>query len=213
MFRINGLCKILLFVLLFSFFLKAANGQFTYGVKFGVSYSTTISYGYGNLIALGLVGGITSNIEIGKDFFISLQLYYSQKGYTTYEGSTIRINYLNLPVLCGYRMTNHLQVLLGFNLGILMKDKYEKADTSFITTGQLQRIDPGLDAGLRYQLGRFCIDFTFIRSLIGIQKTNQTVYNYNVLGNAFPQTETLPESDKSKNQNFEVSIFYLFGGK
>jgi Outer membrane protein beta-barrel domain len=213
MFSMSDLPKIILLVFCFSFFANLANAQFTYGVKSGVSYSTTISYGYGNLIALGLVGGFTGNIEIGKSFFVSPQLYYSQKGYSTYEGSVIRIDYLNLPVLCGFRMTDHLQVLLGINLGILLHDKYEKPDTSYITTGQLQQIDPGLDAGLRYQLGRFGIDFTFIRSLIGIQKTNQTGYNYNALGNAYPQEYTLAESDKSKNQNFEVSIYYLFKGK
>jgi hypothetical protein len=210
---LNASCKILLLVLSFSFFVNLTSAQFTYGVKVGVSYSTTLFHGSANLYATGLLAGITSDIELGKRFFISPQLYYSQKGNTASFDYIFRINYLNLPVLCGYRITNHLQVLLGFNLGILLNGKSDQGDTTFITTSQFQRIDPGLNAGLRYDLGRFGFDLSFVRSLIGIEKTNQTVYNYNAMGTAFPQNETYAESDKTKNQTFEVSIYYLFGGK
>ncbi len=206
-------CKILLFVFGFSFFVNMANGQFTYGVKAGMDYSTTEAQGHTYPYANGLVAGITSDIDAGKHFFISPQLYYAQKGTTVYTGYIFRINYLNLPVLCGYRITSHLQALLGINLGILLNSKISEGDSAFITTSQFQRIDPGLDAGLRYQLGRWGVDFSFVRSLIGIEKTHQTSYNYNALGNAFPQEYTVAESDKSKNQSFEVSIYYLFGGK
>ncbi len=206
-------CKILLFVFCFSFFVNIANGQFTYGFKAGISYSTAIVQGSANPYATGLLAGFTSDIEVGKCFFISPQLYYSQKGSSTFDGYIFRINYLNLPVLCGYRMTSHLKVLLGFDLGILLNGKYDQGDTTFLTTSQFQRIDPGLDAGLRYQFDRWGVEFSFVRSLIGIEKTTQTTYFYNGLGMGFPQTYTVPESDKAKNQTFEVSIYYLFGGK
>lgn len=189
-----------------------ASGQFTYGVKAGMDYSTTVAYGYANPYANGLVAGITSDIDIGKRFFISPQLYYAQKGSTTSSG-IYRINYLNLPVLCGYNITNHLQVLLGINLGILLDGKLDGGDTTFNTTNQFQRIDPGLNAGLRYHLGQWGVDFSFVRSLIGIEKTKQTTYFYNALGEAFPQTGTIADSDKIKNQTFEISIYYLLGGK
>jgi hypothetical protein len=207
----SDLPKILLLVFGFSFFADAAKGQFIYGVKAGMDFSTAIAQGHTNPYAAGLVAGITSNIEIGKSFFISPQFYYAQKGSTTSSG-IFRINYLNLPVLGGYKITNHLQVLLGINLGILLNAKLE-GDSAFITTSQFQRIDPGLDAGIRYQLARWGVDFSFVRSLIGIEKTNQTYYLYNGLGMANAETYTVPESDKAKNQTFEISIYYLFGGK
>jgi Outer membrane protein beta-barrel domain len=214
MFRTNGLCKILLSVLGFSFFIKTASGQFTYGLKGGVSYSYTLVDGSATPYTCGFLAGITTDINLGKHFFISPQLYYSQKGYTMPFTGTYRINYLNLPVLCGYRITSHLQVLLGFNLGIKLNDKIIKGDTLSITTFSLQRIDPGINAGLRYQLDRWGVDFSFVRSLIGIEKTEQTFYFYNFLGMGYPQSEAnLPESEKSKNISFEVSIYYLFGGK
>jgi Outer membrane protein beta-barrel domain len=208
---LNAPCKILLFVLTFSFFVNLVNAQFTYGVKAGVNYSTALVHGSAFLYASGLVAGITSDIEVGKHFFISPQLYYSQKGSSTFDGYIFRINYLNLPVSCGYRITRHLQVLLGFNLGILLNGKSDQGDTTFITTGQFQRIDPGMDAGLRYQLGRWGVDFSFLRSLIGIEKTKQTINFYNGQGIGTPGTATINESDKAKNQAFEVSVYYLFG--
>ncbi len=205
-------CKILFLVLCFSFIANITNGQFTFGVKAGMDYSTALSYGHANPYANGLVAGITSEIVVGKRFFISPQLYYAQKGSTTSAG-IYRINYLSLPVLCGYRITSHLKVLLGVNLGILLNSKIGEGDSAFITTSQLQRIDPGLDAGLRYQLARWGVDVSFVRSLIGIEKTNQTWYFYNAQGMGTPQPYTIPESEKSKNQSFELSIYYLFGGK
>ncbi|HEV3222731.1 MAG TPA: outer membrane beta-barrel protein [Puia sp.] len=209
---INSFCRVLLIVLSFSFFTDAANGQFMYGVKAGMDFSTTLAQGHKNPYAGGLVAGITSDIDLGKHFFISPQLYYAQKGSTVFSGYIFRINYLNLPVLCGYRITNHLQVLLGIDLGILLNSEIGEGDSAFITTNQFQRIDPGLDAGLRYQLGRWGVDFSFVRSLIGIEKTKQSFYYSNGQGVIFPETYTIPESDKARNQTFEVSIYYLFGG-
>ncbi len=206
-------CKILLVVFIFSFFANTANGQFTYGVKAGLSYSYTMAYGSATPYTCGFLAGITSDIDLGKRFFISPQLYYSQKGYNMPFTGTYRINYLNLPVLCGYRITSHLQVLLGFNLGIKLNDKIITGDTGSIQSFSLQRIDPGMNAGLRYQLDRWGFDISFVRSLIGIEKTNQTYDTYNGLGEEFSQNGTLAESDKSKNTAFEVSIYYLFGGK
>ena len=176
-------CKILLFVIILSFFAGVANGQFTYGVKAGMDYSTTLAQGHVNPYANGFVAGITSDIDVGKSFFISSHFYYSKK------------------------------ILLGVNLGILLNSKIGEGDSAFITTSQLQRIDPGLDAGLRYQFDRWGVDFSFVRSLIGIEKTKRTYYLYNGQGMGFPETYTIPESEKSKNIAFEVSIYYLFGGK
>ncbi len=206
-------CKILLFVLGFSFFVNIANGQFTYGVKAGMDFSATVAQDHVNPYANGLVAGIISDIDVGKHFFISPQLYYAQKGTAVDPGYNFRINYLNLPVLCGYKITHHLQVLLGVNMGILLNSKIGEGDSAFITTSQFQNIDPGLDAGIRYQLGRWGVDLSFVRSLIGIEKTKQTLYFYNGLGMGTPETYTVSESDKVKNQTFEVSIYYLFGGK
>lgn len=210
---LNDTFKILLFVLCFSFFVNIADGQFTYGVKAGVSYSYTYSQGFATPYTGGLLAGITSDFDLGKRFFISPQLYYSQKGYSFYPSGIYRINYLNLPVLCGYRISSHLQVLLGFNLGILLNAKLDEGDTASITTNTFQRIDPGMNAGLRYKLDRWGVDFSFVRSLIGIEKTERTFYWFNALGIVYPVHGTLPESEKSKNISFEVSIFYLFGGK
>ena len=190
-----------------------ANAQFTLGVKAGVSYSYTLFDGFASPYAAGFLAGITSNIELGKRFFISPQLYYSQKGYSIDLTGIYRINYLNLPVLCGYRITSHLQVLLGFNLGIKLNDKIVTEDTAFINTNTLHRIDPGMSAGLRYQLDRWGLDVSFVRSLIGIEKSEQTSYSSNIEGTVFSQNGTLPESEKSRNIAFEVSIYYLFGGK
>jgi hypothetical protein len=213
LFRINDLPQILLFVIGFSFFANLANAQFTYGIKGGVSYSYTLGHGFATPYACGFLAGITSDIELGKRFFISPQLYYSQKGYSIDLTGIYRINYLNLPVLCGYRITSHLQILLGFNLGMKLNDKIVTEDTSFINTFSLNRIDPGMNAGIRYQLDKWGVDISFVRSLIGIEKSEQVSYSSNLEGTVFSQTGTLPESEKSRNVAFEVSIYYLFGGK
>jgi Outer membrane protein beta-barrel domain len=205
-------CRVLILALTFSFFANAANGQFSYGVKAGLISATTQFHGEPNYYGKSLLFGFTSDIGLGKRFFLSPQLYYAQKGTPTYVGSFYRFDYLSLPVLCGYKITNHLQVLLGVNVGISLMGEPQNGDTLF--TNSLQRIDPGLDAGLRYEWGRWGLDFSFVRSLIGIEKTQQTVYSFNGFGDLFPYfTETIPEKDKLKNQSFEFSIYYFFGGR
>ena len=104
----------LLFITLFSF--GMAQAQVKLGVKGGINYSNIAGnlrdeIGYDNKV--GFLGGVTANIPLIGDGFLSVQpeLLYSQKGYQyrddkitmnnatySYKGK-LNFNYLDLPVL------------------------------------------------------------------------------------------------------------------
>jgi hypothetical protein len=96
-------------------------------------------------------------------------------------------------------------------LGFLLNGKTNQVDTTFITTGHYQRIDPGWNAGLKYELGGWGMEFNFVRSLIGIDKSKQE-FEYSTVGGP-PHTTTgyISESNKTKNQAFELRVYFLFG--
>jgi hypothetical protein len=205
------LIRHLYFTLLVTLSAFVSKGQFRYGLKGGLVSSTRTLGSQTFYYAPGCLLGFTSDIVLGKHFFLSPQLYYSQEGNTVAGGSIYRINYLNLAVLGGYHITRQLQFLLGLNFGILINGKTKQVDTTFITTGFYQNIDPGWNTGLRYELGRWGLDFNFVRSLMGIEKSKQVWDMSFVGGPTEVTTYYISEKNKSKNQTFELSIYYLFG--
>ena len=191
-----------LFTLCIMLSVFSTKGQFKYGLKGGLNSTTRTFNGQTFYYSPGFLFGVTSEIMLGKQFFLSPQLYYSQKGNALGGGEKYGINYLNLSALGGYHITRQLQFLLGLNFGILLNGKSRQGDTTFITTNVFQKIDPGWNIGLRYELGRWGLDFNFVRSLIGVEKTKQE-WNNAVFGGP-PDIVTYNVSEKYKSKNHEL---------
>ena len=97
-------------------------GQVSYGLKSGINIATTrdlIAYPRNRL---GWYAGGFAVIPIRKNFFLQTELIYSSKGNRSYNQIgpwkiITRLNYLNLPILLGYKIDQKTSLLFGPEFG------------------------------------------------------------------------------------------------
>lgn len=131
--------------------------QVSFGIKSGMNITTTK-----NLIAypknrIGFYGGGFVTIPLDKKLFLQPELLYSTKGDKPYNefsapNSTLRFNYLNLPILLGYKIDHKTSLLAGPELGVLTSAllkiyKNKKFDAS---KNYPNKFDAALDIGISY---------------------------------------------------------------
>jgi hypothetical protein len=171
----------------------SATGQIKYGFTGGVNRSTIVSTEIPNYYITGFDVGVTSEFSISKRFYLSPQLLYMTRGKAIDETGNLRLQYLNLPLLAGYKINNHFEALAGPTFGYLL-DAFPS-----IFNGLIRRFDTGLSGSIRYRFNsRSGIDLSYLYSLYGVYKHEHVVDS---------QTYLLPE--KANNQSFQISLFYL----
>ena len=179
--------------ILFSFFTFSAMGQIKYGVTGGVNRSTIVSTDITNYYITGFDVGVTSELSVSDHFYLSPQLLYMTRGRATFGSNIIRLQYLSLPLLAGYKINHHFEVLAGPTAGYLLNDPFNIKDL-------MRNFDLGICGTIRYRINsRSGIDLSYLYSLYGVYE------HYHVVD---MQTYILPE--KANNQSFQISFFYLF---
>ena len=180
--------------ILFSFVSFSAAGQIKYGLTGGVNRSTVVTTDITNYYITGFDVGLTSELSIGDHFYLSPQLLYMTRGRAISGSSIIRLQYLSLPLLAGYKINHHFEVLAGPTVGYLL------SVYPFIFKDLIRSSDLGICGTIRYRVNsRSGIDLSYLYSLYGVYK------HYHVVD---MQTYILPE--KANNQSFQISFFYLF---
>ncbi|WP_106793891.1 porin family protein [Aquimarina sp. Aq78] len=133
--------------------------------------------------------GAMAEIKVSNKFSLQPELIYSGQGYDTSIDSEgiIALNYLNIPLIAKYYVTERLSLEAGPQIGFLLSTKGGTKDYKdlFKTTdfgmnfGLGYKLDNGLYFSARYNLG-----LTDINNIDGI-------------------------SDKNKNGVFQLSIGYF----
>jgi hypothetical protein len=171
-----------------------ATGQIKYGFTGGVNRSTIVSTDIQNYYITGFDVGVTSELNISERFYVSSQLVYMTRGKAINESGNLRLQYLNLALLAGYKINRHLEVLAGPTFGYLLNDPY--SDIKDV----MKSFDPGICGTIRYRINsKWGIGLSYLYSFQGVFE------HYHVVD---MQTYTLPE--KANNQSFQISLFYLF---
>jgi hypothetical protein len=103
-------------------------------------------------------GGISANFDVKEQFFIRTELLYSLRGYhvppsaTTFKGN-ISYSYLSVPLLAGYKPLQKLSVMVGPELGYLLKAKSKDAvNNADITHIVNYRFTVDGNAGISWEL-------------------------------------------------------------
>jgi hypothetical protein len=130
--------------------------QVSFGVKSGINIATTkdlIAYPKNRI---GWHAGGFTKISMNKKSFLQTELLYSAKGYRYVDlsgGATVamRLNYLTVPILFGYEIDHKTKVVLGTELGYLMKATLVKANIN-ATNSFPKKFDIGLLIGLGYNI-------------------------------------------------------------
>ena len=179
-----------------------ANAQSTrFGVKAGMNVSNFTGYQEDVKSLTGFHLGGFAEIKIAKKFAFQPEFLFSTQG-TTVEGfngdsnMTVKLNYLNIPVLAKYYITDAFTVEAGPQIGFLVSAKSRGDDVSDL----YKSTDYGLNLGCGYD---FTEDFSIgVRYTIGLS-------NIADFSGEYPDNPDLDNAN-FKNSNFALSLAYKF---
>lgn len=179
-----------------------ANAQSTtFGVKAGMNVSNFTGYQEDVKSLTGFHLGGFAEIKIAKKIAFQPEFLFSTQG-TTIEGyngdsnAAVKLNYLNIPVLAKYYITDAFALEAGPQIGFLLTAKSRGEDI----TDLFKSTDYGLNLGCGYD---FTEDFSIgVRYTIGLTDIADASYDY-------PNNPDL-DNASFKNSNFAVSLAYKF---
>lgn len=192
-----------LFVLMTAFFITGAAssqninapaGHVSIGIKGGVNVynihndnSTT----YDSKVGFNL--GVLGHIHVTKHFAIQPEIEYSAQGAKSTTGNgSIKLNYVNVPVLFQYMWDNGFRLQAGPQAGFLVSAKSKINDNSVDIKNNYKPLDLGVSFGAGYIHPTTGIGID-ARYNLGLSNINKNI------------------DMKSTNRGFQVSLFYIFG--
>ena len=178
-----------------SSFAQHAVGTFTIQPKVGLNLAN-VTDGDGD-IRVGAVAGAEFEYQISDIFSLSAGALYSMqgcKGEVNVEGfdvdATVKLDYLNIPILANVYVTKGLAVKLGIQPGfnVTSKASVEKSGTKVTTDlDGIESVDFSVPVGLSYEINNFVID---ARYNLGVSK--------------------IMDGSDSKNSVFQFTLGYKF---
>jgi len=208
---------LVLYALLVSAGVTAQTGKVKIGVKAGLNISrlTSDENELESSDKTGFTAGLMAEIPLAKNFAIQPEVLYSQQGMkfsysdidvqNSHYNSTIRLNYLNIPVMLKYYVVKGLSVQAGPQIGILLKadNKYQdnflgyENQETFNLSNYANGIDTSVNFGLGYQFqDRFYADLRYNISYSDIFKE--------------ASADTYVINSDMKNRVFQITLGYFF---
>ena len=161
------------------------------GVKGGFSsYNLETDNGSNFDPRIGLYAGLLGHIHINDQYAFQPEIYYSMQGAESGDIS-VRLDYINVPLLVQYMFDSGFRIQAGPQLGVLLNAKGENGSSVDIKD-DFKAIDLGLSIGASYvhlSTG-FGIDARFNLGLTDISESSNL---------------------SSTNNGVQIGIFYLFG--
>ena len=174
-----------------SSFAQQAVGTFTIQPKVGLNLAN-VTNGDGD-IRVGAVAGAEFEYQVSDIFSLSAGALYSMqgcKGETEGVDATVKLDYVNVPILANVYVVKGLAVKLGLQPGFNVTHKLsvEKGGTSGSTDiPGVKSVDLSIPVGLSYEYSNFVFDAR---------------YNFGV-------TKVADDAD-SKNSVFQFTLGYKF---
>ena len=161
----------------------------TYGVKIGGTLSNLAGDDTSELSSLfNFQAGFFMEIELTKDVKVQPELLFSVYGFKLSEGdeSSVRLNYVVLPVIAKYFITKSFSLDLGPQVGLLATAKNGTGSLADVKTDFFDR-DFGINTGFSYALSEKVS--TSLRYYIGL-------------------TDVTAVNTKNQNRSFQLAIQY-----
>lgn len=174
-----------------SSFAQHAVGTFTIQPKVGLNLAN-VTDGDGD-IRVGAVAGAEFEYQVSDIFSLSAGALYSMQGCKgEVEGydATVKLDYLNIPILANVYVAKGLAVKLGIQPGfnVTSKASVEKSGTKVTTDlDGIESVDFSIPIGLSYEINNFVIDG---RYNLGVSK--------------------IMDGSDSKNSVFQLTLGYKF---
>ncbi|PHS07965.1 MAG: hypothetical protein COA88_07585 [Kordia sp.] len=153
--------KLLLSALVVCAFVFTTNAQeVTFGAKAGLNMANLVGDVEDNSMLIGAhVGGMVE-ISFSDKFAVQPELLFSIQG-TKDDDASFNLNYINVPVMAKYFVTEEISIEAGPQVGLLMSAKYDGEDANDglstidfgLNFGAGYKMESGLNFALRYNLG------------------------------------------------------------
>jgi hypothetical protein len=197
----------LLVVLAVFAFAPMAFSQVSGGIRLGVNLANQKLEALGISVTpdskLGLLGGLYLTANVTDKFAIQPELTFSSMGSKdTSDGEEFvaKLNYLSLPVLLRYNITENINIHVGPQLGFLLSAKGEVDGDSEDIKDQYKGIDFGAAVGLGVDFGKFNGGLRYVAGLSNI--------------NDIGEIDGFDLDLSVKNNSFQIFVGYrLFGGE
>lgn len=194
----KSVMRLCLLLFLSSTMAMTAKSQVKYGLVGGINRSNQLTNLGIEYYMTGFEAGIASEVSLSRHFYLFPELVLIKKGAASYTGDHWSFLYLNVPILVGYRIQKHIEVLAGPTAGYLLSvfpDPFHLADL-------MRKFEFGFCGTARFRINaRTGIDLSYLQSLSGIYKSKNVVD-----GNVY----ILPAAGNPVNLTFQMSFFYLF---
>ncbi|OBX21265.1 outer membrane protein with beta-barrel domain [Gelidibacter algens] len=171
----------------FSNLIDAQNVDF--GLKTGLNISNIIG---GDLDRNNLIGfhiGGFAEIELSDKFSLQPELLYSRQGSEVENSLKVKVDYLAIPVMAKYYISEKFSIEAGPQMSFLVNDKVEFNDDAIPDAEtDAASFDFGLNVGLGYNVSSHLLA--------------QVRYNYGIT--------TISENPDITNSVFQLSLGYKF---
>lgn len=130
-----------------------------FGVKGGLNFANVTNTNDGSNLTAFHLGGF-ANFKVADKFAVQPELLYSAQG-SSYTGGKFELNYINVPVMAQFEVSEGINLEVGPQIGFLMSAKSAGTDvkeylstTDFsLNLGAAYNIDENMSVGLRYGMG------------------------------------------------------------
>ncbi|PKG42755.1 porin family protein [Psychroflexus sp. MES1-P1E] len=160
-----------------------------FGLKTGLNISNFTGGDVGENSLFGFHVGGFAEFKLNKKISLQPELLYSTQGSEVQNSLKIKVDYLTIPLMVKYYLSEKFSVEAGPQASFLLNDKAEFDDSSIPDADiDASSFDFGLNAGLGYN---------FNSNLFA-----QVRYNYGIT--------TVGENPDVKNSVFQMSLGYKF---
>lgn len=182
--KFTTLCLSLLFAA--TSFAQTEPGTFTLLPKVGLNLSSLTKSEFEMDMKAGFCGGLELNYQLNKSFSLTLGALYSQQGCKRSENdfkATVNLEYINVPVLFNFHITNGLVAKVGVQPGLLLSDKTHierKGESGEIYFRDYVRIYPeykntkmrdydiAIPFGLSYEFSNIVLDARYCPGIVSL---------------------------------------------
>ena len=181
---LTTLCLSLLFAA--TTFAQTEPGTFSLLPKVGLNLSSLTKSTLEMDMRTGFCGGLELNYQLNKSFSLTLGALYSLQGCkrtaNDYKG-TVKIEYLNVPVLFNFHITNGLVAKVGVQPGLLLSDKthidrkgvsedmnlrdYVRTYPEYKNT-KMRDYDIAIPIGLSYEFSNIVLDARYCPGIVSL---------------------------------------------
>lgn len=136
--------------------------KWDFGVKGGVNIATIVgdeTSGTDSRTSF-YVGGFTQ-VELSDKFAFQPEILYSSQGVEGNENGfdmTLKLDYLTIPLMAKYYITENFTLDVGPQLGFLLQADAETMGISVDFKDYMKNFDFGLNFGLGYEFDKFAIN-------------------------------------------------------